>query len=280
MTCPKCGIVYKGDIAFCLEDGTPLIDTDAEPETVLKTSLPFSPPGIVACSVCGLGNRANAKFCEQCGAVFPFQDDTPGGGFGQPIAVPSLGQDTATPPRNQNLLIGILAGLSLVLLMVIVYMMGGGGIIKTDGDLRAQANNPNINNPSPNNTPSPSPTKSTPKPEKSLSPDDESEEDRIEDVPTLPYKFEKVYRGHSNVPLTMSLTKKGSSLSGTAETPGDFDYLEGSIDSDGSFDMAGNNQGNGVTGHWRGQINPDGSIRGVWTANNGRQISYSASAKR
>jgi len=279
-TCPKCGTVYKGDIAFCLEDGTPLIDTDGEPETVLRTSHPFTPPGTVACSVCGLGNHANAKFCEQCGAVFPFQDETPGGGYGQTIPVPSPDQDTARP-RNQNVLIGILAGLSVVLLMVIVYMAGGGGIIKTDGDLRAKVNNQNINSPSPGNSPSPSPTKGTPKPERSPSPDDGSEEDPPEDPPSLPYKFEKVFRGRSNVDLTMKLNKNGSTLTGTAVTPADIDYLSGSIDSDGNFDLAGDNQREGyVTGHWRGQIRPDGSIRGVWTANNGRQISYSASAKR
>ena len=270
MTCPQCGKVYRGSIAFCLEDGTPLIDAGAEQETVLKPHLPFSPPGILACSVCGLGNHANAKFCEQCGAVFPYQDEL--AGMPQPVPAPSF-DPGPVPPRNQNVLIGVLAGLSLTLLLVIVYMLGGGGIVVSNSDLRAQGNNQN--NASPGNSPTPSPTKSTPKPEKPISPENEIEEDP-EEVPSVPYKFERTYRGRSNVPLTMTLNKNGSSLSGTAVTPGDIDYLSGTIDPDGSFDLAGDNQGNGITGHWRGQIMPNGTLRGTWTANSGKQIGFSA----
>lgn len=271
MTCPQCGKVYRGSIAFCLEDGTPLIDAGAEQETQLRQHLPFSPPGILTCSVCGLGNPTNAKFCEQCGAVFTYQNDTVG--MPQPVPAPPFDPGPAAPPRNQNVLIGVLAGLSLILLLVIVYMLGGGGIVVSNNDLRAQGNNQNNVNPS--NSPTPSPTKSTPKPEIPLSPEYEIEEDPAEE-PSMPYKFERTYRGRSNVPLTMTLNKNGSSLSGTAVTPGDIDYLSGYIDPDGSFDLEGDNPGNGVTGHWRGQIMPNGTLRGTWTANSGKQVGFSA----
>lgn len=288
MLCPQCKKVYGDDVVFCLDDGNALIDDAVEQETVINQNVRFSTPGIVTCSVCGLSNTANSKFCQKCGAVFTHRSGYPNNqsygetvGFVPPMFTPPVHPVATVPSTNKNIPIIILAALSIILVMVILFMMSGGGIFKTDGDQRTHLNNANSdssNSGSGNNTAVVNNKNSakSPKPPVSDDSDDRTDENPQKDVPSLPSRFEQEYRGRSDRPLTLSLKKNGSSLSGTATTPGDLDYLEGTIQPNGTFDLAGNNRGNGITGHWRGRIEPNGSIRGIWTANNGRQVPYSA----
>lgn len=284
MKCPQCEKVYLDKVLYCLNDGTPLIADDDEQETVWKQNYPPPPQLSVACSVCGVENQASAKFCQQCGAVFtdPVKNaETP------PVAYPFAGTDPAvaiqpsTAPvsnTNKNLMIAILAVLSLILIAIIIFMASGRGIfVKPDGDQKTQVSNTNTNSNSDNgNTELVQNNKNKAKSNKPSTDDEESDTVPASYPSSLPNGKERVFTGYSNVPLTMYLTRNGSSLTGTAKTPGDFDYLDGTIDTDGNFSLAGNNQGNGVSGYWRGRISSNGSIKGVWTANNGRRVSFSA----
>ena len=73
-TCPQCNLSYQDDYLFCLTDGNTLKDKSGEQETRLANRLVFSEmaagqsaESMAACSVCGLANRANSKFCKKCG---------------------------------------------------------------------------------------------------------------------------------------------------------------------------------------------------------------------
>jgi len=284
MKCPQCEKVYLDKVLYCLNDGTLLIGDDDEQETVWKQNYPPPPRLDVACSVCGVENPASAKFCQRCGAVFtdPARNfETPQNAYPFTGTGPAFAAQPVTTPvsnTNKNLMIAILAVLSLILVAIILFMASGRGIfVSPDADQKTQVSNANSNSNSDNgNAELVQTNKNKPKSNKPTSDDEDSDVIPPSYPSSLPNGKEKVFTGYSNVPLTLYLTRNGSSLTGTAKTPGDFDYLDGTIDTDGNFSLAGNNQGNGVSGYWRGRISSNGSIKGVWTANNGRRVSFSA----
>lgn len=314
MICPQCRCVYEDDFVFCLTDGNALIQDGVEQETILNQNVRLSTPGPVVCSTCGQSNNSNSKFCKSCGAVVQqdvssqsfapgYSVDRPSAQTGRPIVVqigtqpdqpfgetvafvppmftPPVQPVAAVPSNGKNILIFALAAFSVVMFAGILFMMIG-GVSKTDDDQKTKLNNANSenSNSSVRTDAFAGANKNSAKKPNSPIPDDAEFENPPKDVPSLPDSFQHEYQGYSNRRLTLSLKKNGNSLSGTAATPGDLDYLDGTIQPDGSFDLAGNNRGFGVTGHWRGRIAPNGSIRGVWTATNGRRVSYSASQVR
>lgn len=298
--CPQCSSVYEDDLLFCVEDGNALINDSAEVQTVVNEGFRLSMPGGSVCRTCGIGVPAGFDICENCRirltapgqTVAGFGQQGPGpmpnqGGFiaptaawGQPVQMPPAA--TAATGRNNNVLIGVLAVLSIILTAVILFQVVGN---------TSKSNEKTAAGPESSSGETAASGKSGDSQSDSKKPDSDVKTPANSDAtvaanttqpeaPLLPYSFQHTYRGYSNRPLEMTLTKNGSSLSGVAKTPGDWDDLSGTIEPDGSFTLAGNNQGMGITGYWRGRISPNGSIRGVWTATGGRRVSYSVSQVR
>lgn len=314
MICPQCRVFYEDDFIFCLTDGNALINAGVEQETLQSQKVGFYPSGINICSACGKNNPANSKFCNKCGAVFTQADSTnpafpnrvsdlpaahivhplsnqthfqSDGSYGEtigfvppnfvPAAPPVLGVQSA----NKNVLIVTLGVVSIAVLAGIL-IMANSGAFRNNAERPTRSNGENSDSPNSvlgTNTDTEG-NKSTTRNNSTRVTNINAFQDPLKEVSSLPERFSREYRGYSNRPLTMSLRKDGSSLSGTATTPGDWDDLQGTINPDGSFVLAGNNRGMGITGHWRGRIDSNGSLRGIWTATNGRRVSYSASLVR
>jgi hypothetical protein len=88
----------------------------------------------------------------------------------------------------------------------------------------------------------------------------------------LPSTFdERAYKGtisSKSTSFSMTLTKNGSELTGTATTPGNWDTLEGTIDSSGHFEVSGYEKGDmgKNKGKYIGQITSEGkTITGKWS---------------
>jgi len=247
MICPVCHSVFSQEEAYCWNDGTLLIDENAEQETVVRPG--FHPPIV--------------------GRTVPV-DATP--------EIPNNYPRGGTNPRpklglGQGLLIGVLAMLVVVLLVLCVFLLVSPNRLVIENE---NSDPININSKTPVNSDvnrTPVPKKDTHNTNVPAASDDE-----------LAQNFHRVYHGSSFAPghtlqLKLDLERDGDKLTGSAETPDDVDDLSGNISSDGSFSLEGYNPKAGrVTGTWRGQIK-NGSISGVWTATNGRQISFSASQK-
>jgi hypothetical protein len=67
--------------------------------------------------------------------------------------------------------------------------------------------------------------------------------------------------------FSIALTRIGTQLTGTAETPKSWDKLVGTIDNDGYFDLKGYERGDMDmnTGDYTGQISSSGTISGRWS---------------
>ncbi len=76
--------------------------------------------------------------------------------------------------------------------------------------------------------------------------------------------------GAKSVSISMTLTREGSSLKGTASTS-KTDFLRGTVENNGDFVLNAYSADNIQTGIYRGRINSDGSIGGTWTNPNGGQ---------
>ncbi|MDQ3799010.1 MAG: tetratricopeptide repeat protein [Acidobacteriota bacterium] len=77
-TCPRCQSDFADDYVFCMNDGTPLIESESEEQTLVSAknvSFPattaLSPDMLNICPQCSLQNRKQSKFCKKCGAVLP-----------------------------------------------------------------------------------------------------------------------------------------------------------------------------------------------------------------
>lgn len=103
-TCPQCNSQFPDDYAFCMDDGTSLIES--EQETIVQNRIPFAgqtsslaPEMIFVCPSCGLANRADSKFCKKCGTNFPPNFTNPP----QPAQVqPFMFPSVQNPPQPQN----------------------------------------------------------------------------------------------------------------------------------------------------------------------------------
>jgi len=253
---------------FCLSDGNKLVDDAGEQETLASPRIavnPFPASGIAEfCPGCGHGNKGGARFCKKCGGAMLEKDlgaTQQFGGFAvnfNPPPGPTLDlSETVTfqPPSgghgshkgvsdssNQKVIIGAFAA-TAVLILGVAYLL-----LSSASPGSSTANN--------NSAPANNTTTSG---------------DR------LPNSFERNYSGtigtRSTMSLTMSLKKNGAILSGRAETPDNWDALQGTINPDGSFQLNGNERGGPLTGTYLGTIYTDGSISGTWTMASGRRRS-------
>ncbi len=298
--CRQCRSVYDDETFFCVNDGNTLISEDStEVETVVNESFQIPGPAVNVCRSCGIGIPAGFEICENCrirlaapvdtfpGFNHPLsaptgQNSGPGTdtvAWGQPIQMPAVAAPATG--RNNNALIAILATLSIILAGIILFQLTSSSSRSGDSPAAGPENPAGETMASGKSVNSATDVRSSDANAKvPANADVTTEANNGPPAPFLPYTFQRTYRGYSNRPLEISLSKNGSSLSGVAKTPGDWDDLSGTIEPDGSFSLAGNNQGLGVTGYWRGRISPNGSIRGVWTATTGRRVSYSASQVR
>ncbi len=254
--CPKCRANNEADSFFCNNCGENLRSnpTLVKPGTLTaKTQLLGS-----ICPNCGASNQSGSPFCAGCGQAL--KTDSGKQKIGETLP-PPIPQSAATsnptlefnnpvtgnvrPPAVKTgngkgclITVGVLFG-SILLCAVIQGVInknrsGGGGS---------------------STTPSSTSSYSTPG---STSPSSSSS-------PSLPDYFQKDYQGTiGGRSFSMSLTRSGNSLKGTASTTR-ADTVEGTIDSDGSFSLKGYENGNRLTGYYNGRIYPSGSISGNWT---------------
>ena len=267
-TCPQCRNVYDEDYVFCLTDGNALLDGDGEQETVLnqKFSMPridIDPETNSFCPSCGLGNKANSKFCKKCGTSFV--DDpgvvSPQLGFSQIGSGEATDQPynetvafqspTFTPPHTQTerpvsnnnakIAVFIAGGVVLVIIAYGLFSLGSG---------KPAVNMANSDN------------KNTTK---------ASDDNKT----TLLKSFDRQYQGtisgqKTTKSLVMSLKRELGTLTGTATTS-TTDTLSGTIEESGEFRLYARPSGTTYdTGIFSGRINNDGLITGQWTDLDGR----------
>ncbi|MGB2752514.1 MAG: hypothetical protein WBC19_10695 [Pyrinomonadaceae bacterium] len=253
--CPKCNLPYDDTTDFCVEDGTPLGSFAAD-----------SPYSVGA----------------------PWDDRSSVGEIPtQYVSIPQPHSTPQTTSRNPNwsyVVIGVMAGVILMGGAYFLFMdpRGPDGERPRTENSAAAANsaangvNGEINNLGANQSSVTANTLNAGVDESKL----EATNNRAASgEPEMTANVDRVYRGHGGrLPLTLTLTRNGGSLSGAALTPGDRDDLEGTVSPDGTFRMRGFNlKENRVTGYWTGRVT-NNSISGVWTATpSGKRVTFGGS---
>jgi uncharacterized OB-fold protein len=259
--CPKCHINNEADSFYCNNCGEEL---QANPQLVKRGSATAKTQLLGSiCPNCGATNQPGSTFCVGCGQALKVekQKTKTTGSLPPPIPTTTTTGSTSTwgtnsattvnpspakPSSGKGCLIAVGAVVGSILLCVIFQ-----GITKR--------------NPSESSSyATPSPTGSYPTPGYSPSPNSTSSA-------SLPNYFQKNYQGTiGGRSFSMSLTRSGSDLKGTAATSRS-DTIEGTIDSEGSFTLKGYENGTRLTGNYNGRIYTDGTIRGTWTNLQGAQ---------
>ncbi len=253
--CPKCNLSYDDTTDFCVEDGSPLGSfTDHSPNSVVVSWDDKSSVGEIPTQYVSI----------------PQQHSTP--------------QTTARNPNWSYVVIGVMAG---VILMGGIYFLfmdprGPDGEKSRTENSATAANsatsgvNGEINNLGANQSTINGNTQNAGVDNSKL----EATNNRAaSSEPEMTANVDRVYRGQGGrLPLTLTLTRNGGSLTGAAVTPGDRDDLEGTVSPDGTFRMRGFNlKENRVTGYWTGRVT-NNSISGVWTATpSGRRVTFGGS---
>jgi len=271
--------VYEDDGVFCILDGTLLLENE-EIETKANPISAYPQFG------------GNLPHTIQIG-----QSDIPSNNDTVTLVQPSFTSPNqhVEPPSNtnKNIIIAVLGVISAVLLAGIFIMNNGtnsadnksssnsereGVSETTSNNNSAKSNNSNSEISNESDTVAANNKKKIDEIDK-----DTPEKETVDIGRRIPNGIEQQYIGSSyfpnkTIPLTLTLVRNGQSLSGTAQTPGELDYLNGIIQPNGSFSLAGNNQNAGrVTGTWRGKISESGQISGVWTSTiNGSKVRFSA----
>lgn len=269
--CPKCNTENEPDSFFCNVCGAEMRSNpnlSKRGTSTAKTQLLGS-----ICPNCGASNQTDNVFCASCGQALKAEIPKPKK-TDLPPTLPSVPQSSIpTQAFNQGVTPAIKppvavkpGGGSKGCIITIVVMVGAlflFGIIIIGIKSRINSSD-SYSTPSPSRSSTPSYTP-TPYPTNSSTSSSSS--------------TTTTYTGKSGrVDMTMTLTRDGSRLTGTAVTAAHTDYLYGTIDSDGAFTLDGKEEDVQITGYYRGRINTDGSVSGTWTPKNGgRSASFSLS---
>ena len=283
--CPYCQIAYGDDMVFCVSDGTRLLDNNRQPEITPNPPVggDLPPTGFIPPPTLPVGQSNFSGDSETVTLVQPSY--TP----------PIQHQQPAASNTSKNIIIVVLAAISVFLLAAVFI---------ATRDKNSRENNFTIERE--DNSEAKSKDEET---DDSGESDDEPEvqdsadadekitnkktnkTDQVDkpdkSVEILPDGIEQRYSGASyfpnnRLPLTLTLERKGQGFFGTAQTPKDTDDLSGTVQSDGSFSLSGYNRNAGrVTGTWRGRVNENGQVSGVWTSIDGSsKVRFSARQTR
>lgn len=288
--CPHCQTVYHDDdIFFCLSDGNALLENYRRLE-----SEPSSMPTVPHFSGSLPPNSFNPPPTVQMG--------TPNiQSFGETATKPSFIPPVQPPPTsnsNKNVIIAVLATASVFLLIGVIFLTVNNYLISKETENKPVANTAREDNSNANLISSDSENIGVANNSKKDKQDniDDKDKKKVEEsnisTPvkktndidrSLPNGISQQYSGSSyfpnkTIPLTLSLKRNGQRLSGSAQTPDDYDDLSGTVQSDGSFYLKGYNAKFGkVTGIWTGKISESGQVSGVWTSTiDGSRVRFSA----
>lgn len=289
--CPHCQTVFNDDEFFCTSDGTPLLENyrrlEAEPSSIptypqFGGSLPpnsFNPPPTVQMG------QSNIHSPSETVTQLSFMPPT------QP-------PPSALNANKKNIIIAVLATASVFLLIGMLFLIVNNYLISKETEIRPSSNSEREGISSTNSNNSSSEDISGADNRKNDKQDDIADKDKKKDEESdkstpvqkpndldrsLPNGSRQQFSGESYFPnktlsLTLSLTRNGQSLSGSAETDNDWDKLSGTVRPDGTFYLKGYNPKFGrVTGIWAGKISENGQVSGVWTSTiDGSKVRFSA----
>jgi uncharacterized OB-fold protein len=276
-------LTYREKCPFCKKQTGPALSGAVKKEEI--SASPFissseSPKLATHCSNCGMAYAKDATFCVGCGMKYKAQQglsDSYGKAIPPPPPIPgAVSSDSSevtinfTPPatkstdispsKNKQLPIFIGVG-CIVLLFVIIGVVS---FSKESSSLTNSSENSSndselsdLSNPSNSNS--------------SFEYSSNSSDDSSEDSSSLPYSFERTYLGKiGGRSFSMTLKRDGNELTGTASTI-KTDTVSGTIKDSGEFTMDGFENGNNLTGLYKGAIKTNGSVEGTWTTPSGNK---------
>ena len=164
MICTECSTAYSDEFMYCLSDGAPLIDDNAETPTVVRSDRAFTGLEVI-CPSCALPGPADSRFCKRCGYSLPSaQAEVPVAAtipIIQPPAPPTAFESPPTSTARTNptpfILIAVGGVLLAIVAAVVAYNLGVG---TTAANSSAAVNTLNANKTSVNNAASASRTAS------------------------------------------------------------------------------------------------------------------------
>ncbi len=213
---------------------------------------------MIICSQCGSTVEDGEQFCSECGARVATVTASQSPPISPSGTQSTLGQSdqqsfpasplSSTPigsKRQINPIVWVAIPFGL-LVIVILTVIG------------FSVSNSNNNS---NSTPNVSSTTSNPS--------------RTTSTPGLPDSFQHSYQGtfgsKNTVSFSLTLTRSGRDLKGTASSGRKTDTLSGTIESYGRFRLDGYENGTTFTGIYSGQIYTDGTINGSWVTTAGQK---------
>lgn len=242
--CPQCRTVIVPGSAFC---GKCKYQFRSDlPAEKLGTDVTLSQMFGSLCPNCSTPIPPGSGFCAECGQAVKAVAPPPPPPPPRSAAKPAI---TAPKPLPVGkIFAGVVGGLFFLILIVV-------GIRRSSGDSPSAGRS----------TPSPIPTNSR----SSVTTSPANTNASINSFP-LGENVEQKYSGTIGTKrqkFSIALTRSGTQLTGTAETPKSWDKLVGTIDTDGYFDLKGYERGDMDmnTGDYTGQISSSGTISGRWS---------------
>lgn len=263
--CPKCKAKNEPDSFFCNDCGEELRSNpnlSKRGTLTAKTQLLGS-----ICPNCGASNNSNSVFCNSCGQALKTEKAKPKQELNIPPTVPSVPQSSIPTQVFNSGAVGIVKPAvkknnTKGCAVTVGAILGGIFLCAVIQGLLSNKNRSvdTVATPAPSRSSAPGST-TTPYPAKTSNSSSAS----------LPESFSNDYTGTiGGKSFTMSLTRSGTSLKGTASTHRT-DHLYGTIESDGTFKLKGYENDDKFTGNYNGRVYADGSISGTWTNTQGGQ---------
>lgn len=253
--CPQCGAATVPGAAFCGKCKHRL-RSDVSPNN-LGTDITRSQLFGSLCPNCSTPIVPGSGYCAECGQAVKVSSAVPPPPPPPGRRAPVSAETTGTPPSVVTTPVKTPVPSSPILKIFGASVLGIILLIVIFAGLRSGSTVPNSNarSPLPGNTATPANRASS-----------------TNSNSGLPNTFnERAYEGSIGTRdqfFSMTLTKNGSDLSGTATTTGNWDTLQGTIDSSGSFEVSGYEKGDPGRnkGKYTGHITTDGTmITGKWS---------------